>query len=265
MRLWFVWFLFFPFLNHAQSVDSMPFRPGKSYVLSYFDDARGITNSPLRWNRMQWLICSSAVTATGLSAIADRPVQDWVQSNRTKVSNTLSENVFRHFGDLKYSFPLIGTMYLSGEIMNDNKLRYVALQSLKAFTFSAAVSRIPKQLFHRHRPDQTIPSDPFRFDGPFVWNEHTSFASAHTMNAFALASLTASAYRDKPWVGIIGYSLASFTGLSRIHDNRHWTSDVLAGAALGYGVGQLVSKRGNWLKRYHRFQKKLPVKNRQLN
>ncbi len=43
----------------------------------------------------------------------------------------------------------------------------------------------------------------------------------------------------------MSYSLASLTGLSRIHDNRHWASDVFCGAMLGWGTAKLLSKSDN--------------------
>ena len=36
-----------------------------------------------------------------------------------------------------------------------------------------------------------------------------------------------------PWVGIGAYSVATATGLMRIANNKHWLSDVLAGAGIG--------------------------------
>jgi membrane-associated phospholipid phosphatase len=41
-------------------------------------------------------------------------------------------------------------------------------------------------------------------------------------------------YKNKKWVPPVAYSLATLVGLSRIYDNAHWGSDVLAGAAIGF-------------------------------
>jgi hypothetical protein len=38
-----------------------------------------------------------------------------------------------------------------------------------------------------------------------------------------------------PWFSIGGYTLATLTGVSRVLNNRHWLTDVLAGAAIGIG------------------------------
>ena len=38
---------------------------------------------------------------------------------------------------------------------------------------------------------------------------------------------------SEPWVGITGYVVATGVGLLRIYNNRHWASDVVAGAGIG--------------------------------
>ena len=57
--------------------------------------------------------------------------------------------------------------------------------------------------------------------------------------AFALASVISEHY-DTPWVQITSYGLAGMVGYARLNNNRHWPSDVLAGAAIGTFVGKTV-------------------------
>lgn len=61
-----------------------------------------------------------------------------------------------------------------------------------------------------------------------------SFPSGHTANAFTNASFLHKEYGVvNPLYSIGGYSMATFTGLGRNLNNRHWISDVLAGAGIG--------------------------------
>jgi membrane-associated phospholipid phosphatase len=50
-------------------------------------------------------------------------------------------------------------------------------------------------------------------------------------------------------VPVLAYGAASLIGLSRISENKHWISDVFAGAAIGYLSGRLV------VNNYHRYAK----------
>lgn len=63
-----------------------------------------------------------------------------------------------------------------------------------------------------------------------------SFPSGHTATAFMSATLLHKEYGWRsPWFSIGGYTVAAVTGVSRILNNAHWMSDVVAGAALGIG------------------------------
>jgi membrane-associated phospholipid phosphatase len=64
---------------------------------------------------------------------------------------------------------------------------------------------------------------------------HQSMPSAHTATAVALAIILSAAYPRGRWV--FG-TLASFVALHRLHGGAHYLSDVCAGAAIGWAVGQ---------------------------
>jgi membrane-associated phospholipid phosphatase len=70
-----------------------------------------------------------------------------------------------------------------------------------------------------------------------------SFPSGHTMAAFAVAT---SLSGDIDWwpASVVLYTLAAGTGFSRVYDNRHWFSDTVAGAMLGFTTAKIVN--GHW-------------------
>ena len=71
-----------------------------------------------------------------------------------------------------------------------------------------------------------------------------SFPSGHTATAFMGAELMYQEYKDvSPWYGIAGYAVAAGTGAFRMYNNRHWLTDVVAGA----GIGILSAKAAYWL------------------
>jgi len=71
-----------------------------------------------------------------------------------------------------------------------------------------------------------------------------SFPSGHTATAFMGAEFLYQEYKDVSiWYGISGYLVAASTGFLRIHNNKHWFSDVVAGA----GIGILSTKIAYWL------------------
>lgn len=71
-----------------------------------------------------------------------------------------------------------------------------------------------------------------------------SFPSGHTTTAFAAAEFLRMEYKDvSPWYGIAGYTVAAATGALRLYNNKHWISDVVAGA----GFGILSTKLAYWI------------------
>lgn len=77
-----------------------------------------------------------------------------------------------------------------------------------------------------------------------------SFPSGHTATAFMTAAMLHKEYGWRsPWFSIGGYTLAAFTGVSRVLNDRHYLTDVMAGAAigissvhLGYFLADLIFK-----------------------
>ena len=76
-------------------------------------------------------------------------------------------------------------------------------------------------------------------------SKQNSFPSGHTAVAFMSATMLHKEYglTRSPWYSVAGYTWATGIGLSRILNNRHWLSDVLAGA----GIGILSTELGYFL------------------
>jgi membrane-associated phospholipid phosphatase len=72
--------------------------------------------------------------------------------------------------------------------------------------------------------------------------DELSFPSGHTATAFTNASVLFYEYKEANiWYASSGYLFAAATGFLRIANNKHYTSDVLAGAGIGTAVGLAVS------------------------
>lgn len=73
---------------------------------------------------------------------------------------------------------------------------------------------------------------------------NNSFPSGHTATTFMGAELVRIEYGDdSPWYSVGAYTIATAVGVLRVYNNRHWFTDVFAGA----GVGILSARIGYWL------------------
>lgn len=88
-------------------------------------------------------------------------------------------------------------------------------QLAEAYGSTMALVYILKPLVDRTRPD----------------GGHQSFPSGHAASAFAGAAFLQRRYGWR--FGIPALAAATFVGYSRVESKRHYTSDVVAGAAIG--------------------------------
>ena len=90
-----------------------------------------------------------------------------------------------------------------------------ALQLAEAYGTAMAVVYVLKPIIDRQRPD----------------GGRQSFPSGHAASAFGGAAFLQRRYG---WsYGAPAYAVATFVAWSRVEAKRHWTSDVIAGGAIG--------------------------------
>jgi hypothetical protein len=185
--------------------------------------------------------------ATGVLAFADRPIQQAavrLRNNNPTVKKVSS--VVTEFGGL-YEGVTLGALGTYGLIFKKERMITTTLLATQAYITGAAVGTLVKMITARQRPDyfktDTV-SATATFHGPFGGYKgptyNSSFPSGHATVAFAAATVFAMQYRDKPVVPILAYSAASLISVSRVTENKHWATDVLVGAALGYFSGKKV-------------------------
>ena len=121
--------------------------------------------------------------------------------------------------------PLVGAMFVAGRFAPQGRFRSATYDFAQAMIVNGAYTSILKYSVQRTRPDAS---------------NSLSFPSGHTSTAFSLATVANQHYGWK--VGVPAYLLASGVGLSRIEKDKHYLSDVLAGATLGIIVGRTVSR-----------------------
>ncbi|MGM0419426.1 MAG: phosphatase PAP2 family protein [Bacillota bacterium] len=89
-----------------------------------------------------------------------------------------------------------------------------------------------KSIIGKKRPPGPIEYQPFTLS-----SRYHAFPSGHTTTAFALATSISYHY---PEYNKLAYTLATLVGISRLYEDKHWFSDIVAGAGLGYISARIV-------------------------
>lgn len=122
--------------------------------------------------------------------------------------------------------PFVGSLFVAGRFAPaGSTFRSATYDAAQALIVNSAWTGLLKYSLHRTRPDGT---------------DALSLPSGHTSTAFALASVAERHYGWK--AGLPAYLLAAGIGASRIESNKHYLSDVIAGAAIGTIVGRTVTR-----------------------
>ena len=224
----------------------------KEYGSLLGQDTRYVLTAPLHWEKREWLWFSVATVGLAGMTFLDRAFSEIVQRNHNDVTDAISRNI-DPFG-AEYSAGVLGAFYLGGALFDNPKARAVAQDGLASSLIASGII-VPtmKLTFGRSRHEQN--QGPHDFD-PF--NPHyTSFPSGHTTQAFAVASVIAAHY-ESMWVKATAFGAASIVGYARIQRNKHWATDVAAGAVIGTLVGNSVV-HFNQSRRSHHVQPKISL------
>ncbi|GMT45288.1 MAG: hypothetical protein IEMM0006_1120 [bacterium] len=226
--------------NLTQAFPQYSYRPNKEYYKSYWTAIKKTATGPARWGKKEWMTFGGVVIGGTVLYIYDGQIRNFFQAHRTPGTDKISKYGFEPWGSGIYTLPLLGGFYLYGLSAKNIKARQVAMAGTQAFIMGGISVEVLKVLFGRHRPYQDVLPNSKIWTGPFGSLDYNSMPSGHTTVAFSVATVFASVYKDKPWVGVLSYGIATGVALSRLNDDKHWASDVFIGAALGFAVGKTV-------------------------
>ena len=183
------------------------------------------------WVYALWVV--AAVVITGLSIHYDGPLEEAYDrvTERSQLLMTLGIVLSQVFSIVPIA---LGTLLLA---LLDRRLRWrFAYDVAVVMVAQMLASTVVKQLSGRPRPPGCN-EDPCVFYGPNLKLFNASFPSGHATGAFALAVILSLYYPRWRW---LFYVLATAVCLARVQLDRHFISDVVAGAFLGYFVASLL-------------------------
>lgn len=129
----------------------------------------------------------------------------------------------KYFGNTPEQVALSLGTYAYGRLFDQPKVSHLGMDLLQAQILTEILVEPLKLATHRLRPDGS---------------NHQSFPSGHAAITFAAATVIE---RHLGWRNsVLAYAIASYVAASRLHDNVHYLSDVVFGAAVGSIAGRTV-------------------------
>jgi hypothetical protein len=196
----------------------------------FFSDVGKAFTYPMRMDSRGWLTAGAVAAGTAVMYSQDQDVYEWVGKHRTDSSDNVS-SAFESMGNAGVLVAGVGLTYLSGKLSDNDKATQTSVMAMEALTVSTVYTYALKFSTHRHRPIEGAQHDVW--DGAAMRSENLSFSSGHSSAAFSVMTVFAHEYRDIKWVPYAAYGTAALTAISRVHDDKHWASDVFFGAAVG--------------------------------
>ncbi len=184
-------------------------------------------NKTVHFNYKQ-LILPAALVSYGVIGQGNNAIKDFNFTIRRQVlTNNVKEN---RIDDYIQFLPMATTLGLSGiGVQGKHNFKDKTIIAGTATVIMLAIVNATKYTVREERPDISAKN---------------SFPSGHTANAFLGAELLYQEYKDvSVWYGVSGYVVAATTGVMRVSNNRHWLTDIVAGA----GIGILSTKAAYWL------------------
>lgn len=156
--------------------------------------------------------------ATGVGAVFDDDIADWISDPDHSFGTS-----FESGASPAVIGGVVAVLFATGRAVDAPRYRAMTYDWAHAFLITAGYTTLIKEIVHRERPDGS---------------DNLSFPSGHASNAFAIAAVAERHYGWK--AGLPAYAVASAIAVSRLQRDKHYLSDVMAGATLGYIVGRTV-------------------------
>lgn len=172
-----------------------------------------------------WLKVGVGLGITALSSPLDRPADRWA----ARRGNGKFSKVVAGIGN---NLPLVvgGMAGLLALDSSDERMSATSFTALEAGVAGVLASEAGKYVFGRSRPQQNLGNRDFHFAQ--ASGSASGFPSGHATAMWALVTPYAKEYHA-PWL----YGVAAVTNVARVASRKHWVSDTVGGALLGYAVG----------------------------
>ncbi len=218
---------------YAQNSASQDSLQRNKYNFSQFaHETWGFIKQPTKWDGGDYIRIGLLGAGTFLVMQTDQPVRDFINLDK-KYAKSFPIEFGNMWGELYFTEILFGGFSIYALYSGDKTSHKIAFEIAQATFYTFLVNGSLKYIIGRARPYMEKGNQsytPFsRYDSP----DHQSFPGGHT--GITMALTTVLSRNAKPlWLKILAYAPAALSVIGRVYLDRHWTSDVFFGGAIGY-------------------------------
>jgi membrane-associated phospholipid phosphatase len=184
----------------------------------------------------------AGLAATAGAVLVDEELRQAAARNQTSSLDRIADDV-DPFGRARYLVPALVVGAVVPRLVGATGLSSAVVRIGLGYAVADGMESILKSAVGRHRPDSM--GRPLQFRPTHLGDPWTSFPSAHTTHAMALATgIALEAHR--PWVTALAFGVAGAVALQRVYTQAHWASDVTGSAVLAIGASATTVE---WLAR----------------
>ena len=207
-------------------------------IKQFFNEGKDLLNQPIKWKSSDWLKLGLIASASYGIMYFDKDISEYSLENQS-IIGSIPLTFARTWGEPYAWGGISAFLFLHGSITGNSKNKAAAFEIVQAETYNILLTSFLKISFGRSRPYKN--EGAFSFSPPeFLSNDNWSFPSGHTSSAFALSTVLAE-NSESDAAKVLWYVPALMTAISRVYENKHWASDVFAGAFLGYFTAKFLS------------------------
>ena len=176
------------------------------------------------WHFISWdtaLVLGAGAGAAGIGHIWDDDLAGEVETN-VSLNNAMEPG--HKYGAFSFQAIVGVSMYAGGWAAKKDRFATAGADIMRSQVLSQLYVQAIKYTAQRERPDGS---------------NTQSFPSGHSASAFATAAVLQRHYGWK--VGVPATLVAGYVATARVHDNKHYLSDVIFGGAMGIAAARTVT------------------------
>lgn len=203
------------------------------YNFSQFaNETWSFIKQPIKWDGGDWLKLGMLGAGTFLIMQTDEPIRRFINKDQ-KYAKSFPIEFGDMWGELYFTELLFGGFSLYALYNDDQTAHKIAFEIAQSALYTFYINGSLKYIIGRARPYLEQGNQTYVPFSEYTNPDHQSLPGGHT--GIVLALTTVLSRNAKPvWLKVLAYVPAALSVIGRVYLDKHWTSDVFLGGAIGY-------------------------------